>query len=155
MTQAALAHAAGVQLLTLSNIERGVTENPKTQTISEIARVLGVSSDSLLYGEEQVEQSHTQGMKLPAPPAEFQAWLESDAPPDLAPHERTLLESMVFDPNLVHPGIPFYSTVLAGMRAGMSAAEMKRGIEATTQVRRRAERKKIQADTRSKPRRKH
>jgi transcriptional regulator with XRE-family HTH domain len=48
LTQLALASKAGVRPETISRLERGKVENPDTDTLAKLARVLGVKIDQLI-----------------------------------------------------------------------------------------------------------
>lgn len=52
LTQVALARMCMVQQATISDIERGVVKNPSVETAQRIAKVLGVSTESLFPIDE-------------------------------------------------------------------------------------------------------
>jgi len=58
LTQAELAHKAGVSLITVSRIENGGEDvNPRPATIRRIAAALGVDAGWLLFGDEDVKRA--------------------------------------------------------------------------------------------------
>jgi transcriptional regulator with XRE-family HTH domain len=52
LTQAELAQAAGVALITANRLENDAIENPRPETIRKLAQVLDVDPAWLLFGEE-------------------------------------------------------------------------------------------------------
>jgi len=57
MSQAELARRIGISSTALNQIESGKTPDPGVSRIIGIASVLGVSTDYLLLGQEEAEQS--------------------------------------------------------------------------------------------------
>lgn len=55
MTQADLAHAAGVALITVTRIENGYGGSPRPATVRRLAEALGVDAAWLLFGEDEDE----------------------------------------------------------------------------------------------------
>lgn len=53
MTQADVANAAGVALITINRLENDAVENPRPHTVRKIAAVLAVDPSWLLFGEEE------------------------------------------------------------------------------------------------------
>lgn len=56
LTQSELARASGVETLAVSNIERGITRSPRSDTIAAIAEAIECTVDWLLYGDTR--ESH-------------------------------------------------------------------------------------------------
>ena len=52
MTQAELAQAAGVALITANRLENDAIDNPRPETVRRLARALGVDPAWLLFGED-------------------------------------------------------------------------------------------------------
>ena len=50
MTQAELAHAAGVALITANRLENDAIDNPRPETVRRLARALSVDPAWLLFG---------------------------------------------------------------------------------------------------------
>jgi transcriptional regulator with XRE-family HTH domain len=55
MTQAELAHASGVALITVTRLEGNKIENPRPATIRRLAEALDVDPAWLLFGDEPFE----------------------------------------------------------------------------------------------------
>ena len=53
MTQADLAQAAGVALITANRLENDAIDNPRPDTVRKLARALGVDPAWLLFGEQE------------------------------------------------------------------------------------------------------
>ena len=53
LTQAELAHAAGVALITANRLENNAIDNPRPETIRKLARVLKVDPAWLLFGDDE------------------------------------------------------------------------------------------------------
>ncbi len=53
MTQAELAQAAGVALITVNRLENNAIDNPRPDTVRKLARALDVDPAWLLFGEEE------------------------------------------------------------------------------------------------------
>lgn len=69
LTQAQLAHAAGLAANNLGYIERDLTKNPRAYVILRLAKALGVSMEWLLEG---TEEGTSAGESTPATPADVQ-----------------------------------------------------------------------------------
>lgn len=52
MTQAELAQAAGVALITANRLENDAIANPRPETVRRLAKALGVEPAWLLFGDE-------------------------------------------------------------------------------------------------------
>ena len=52
LTQAELAQAAGVALITANRLENDAIENPRPETIRKLAQVLDVDPAWLLFGDD-------------------------------------------------------------------------------------------------------
>lgn len=82
MTQEDLARAANRKLLTISNIERGVTADPKVETLSAIARALDVTLEWLMEGDEPSAESSA--VELDSDPVVEAVIAEEDCTPEEA-----------------------------------------------------------------------
>ena len=56
MTQAELAQAAGVALITVNRLENDAIEHPRPETVRRLARALGADPAWLLFGEDDEEK---------------------------------------------------------------------------------------------------
>ena len=58
LTQAELAHKAGVALITVSRVENGGDDaSPRPATVRRLATALGVDAGWLLFGDEDVKRA--------------------------------------------------------------------------------------------------
>jgi transcriptional regulator with XRE-family HTH domain len=53
ITQAELAHASGVALITVNRLENDAIENPRPATVRKLAGALDVDPAWLLFGEDE------------------------------------------------------------------------------------------------------
>jgi transcriptional regulator with XRE-family HTH domain len=55
MTQAELAQAAGIAIITANRLENDAIENPRPATVRKLAHVLNIDPAWLLFGEEDLK----------------------------------------------------------------------------------------------------
>ena len=55
MTQADLANAAGVALITVNRLENDAVESPRPSTIKRLAAALGISPQWLRFGDDDLK----------------------------------------------------------------------------------------------------
>lgn len=75
ISQADMAKAAGISVSALSQIELGVTKNPRPDTLLGIARRLGLSMESLVDPEADTRRAPPEGFSPQA--LRLAAWFDS------------------------------------------------------------------------------
>lgn len=109
MKRGDFATALGTLYPNVDRLEKG--QRPEPETLTRIAEICGVTERWLVRG--------------PIYSAEFQQWLDTQAPPDLHEIERELLAAIYF-PSELHPGPDWFTAALGAWRTGTRGALRER-----------------------------
>jgi len=135
LTQADLAIQAGVRQLAISEIERGVTTDPKSNTLAAIADALDESVDALLgRTPKPSDESHLERDDDVAHDPVWQAFLASDRGARTTDEERRALSGITRRMGRAR-SVEAYEGMLSILRTGFTP-EQTESIETDHQARR-------------------